>query len=71
VKLIDYMVIAGKLGMVMESTSFLRIKIAEKNTDYNKEVIQTNEKYSYKGKQWFVCQLSFSDEKKLIFEPDR
>lgn len=70
-KLIDYMVIAGKLGMVMESTSFLRIKIAEKNTDYNKEVIQTNEKYSYKGKQWFVCQLSFSDEKRLIFEPDR
>jgi hypothetical protein len=48
-------VVSSKLGMIMESTTFLRSRINEKNTDYYNEVIKSNEKYSYKGKQWFLC----------------
>jgi len=34
VKLVDYMVVTGKLGMILESTGYLRARVAEKNDDY-------------------------------------
>lgn len=72
IRLVDYMVVAGKLGMIMESTGNLRTRIAEKNADYYREVISSNEKYGYKGKQWFICELNFEETtKQLTFEPNR
>lgn len=58
--------------MILESTSHLRMRIGDKNSDYYREVIKTNEKYGYKGKQWFVCELFFDEvTHQLIFEPNR
>jgi|JI6StandDraft_1071083.scaffolds.fasta_scaffold436113_2 hypothetical protein len=72
VKLVDYMVVTGKLGMILESTGHLRSRVAEKNSDYYREVIKSNEKYSYKGKQWFICELFFDElTHELTFEPSR
>lgn len=36
IRLLDYMVISGKVGLIMESTSHLRMRIEEKNSDYDK-----------------------------------
>lgn len=58
-KLIDSLIIDGKLKLIFESTSSLRQIICSQNDEYYTDVIATNEKLMYKGHQWFFCEIFF------------
>ena len=66
-KLIDMLVVQSKVNMMEESTDRLSCKIGEENETYQKQVIATKYKNTFKGKQYLECFLTLDVNSESIF----
>ena len=70
VKLIDFLIIHSKVNMMNESTDVLAKKINEENDSYERQVIDTKYKQSYKGKQYLECFMTLDlDQESFSLRP--